>query len=464
MTQRLMVVNLVGLSRNLIGPATPNLLALQQRGSSGTIAPVMPAVTCSAQTSYLTGTLPQDHGVVGNGWYHKALCEVRFWHQSNKLVAGEKLWEAMRKQDPNATCANLFWWFNMYSSVDVSVTVRPMYPADGRKIPDIYTHPAELRDSLNAELGAFPLFHFWGPKSDIRSSRWIVDATLRTLDQHSPTLTLVYLPHLDYCLQKFGPGHPQIERELGLIDAEVGRLMARAEQEDIGLVVLSEYGIEAVDTPVHLNRILRQQGWLQVREELGRELLDPGASQAFAVADHQVAHVYVEDAKLRPAVKACLEGLAGVEQVLDQEDQAKAGIDHERSGDLLVIAAPGAWFTYYYWLEEAQAPDFARTVEIHRKPGYDPVELFVDPRLPFPMLSVAWRLLKKRLGQRTLMDVIATDANLVKGSHGRAPSSPELGACYVTSQPGLDGDLAATEVKGFLLAQMFGQQAQRRAS
>ena len=455
MPNRLMVINVVGLTASLIGDNTPHLKKLLEAGSSGSISPVLPAVTCTAQATYLTGELPSEHGIVGNGWYFRDQSEVRLWHQSNRLMQGEKLWETMRRRAPGATCANIFWWFNMYSTADYSVTVRPMYPADGRKIPDIYTQPLEWRHELNEQLGQFPLFKFWGPMSDITSSRWITDATLKTLEKYQPTLTLVYLPHLDYCLQKFGPDHPCVPGELQAIDAECGRLIAAAEGDDIQVVVLSEYGIETAEQPVHLNRVLRAAGYIGLREELGRELLDAGASRAFAVADHQLAHIYVQKDEDIAAVKSLLEAQPGVARVLDAAGKAGEGLDHPRSGELVAVASKGAWFSYYYWLDESRAPDFAHTVDIHRKPGYDPVELYIDPAIRLPVLATGWRLLKKALGFRTLMDLISTDATLVRGTHGRPPDTPEEGAIYISSRAGDDKPLAATAVRDFLLEMMF---------
>lgn len=455
MTDRLMVINVVGLTAPLTGSDTPHLKKLLESGSSGSISPVLPAVTCTAQATYLTGTMPQDHGIVGNGWFFKDQNEVRLWHQSNQLMQGAKLWEIMRERDPDATCANLFWWFNMYSTADYSVTVRPMYPADGRKIPDIYTYPLEWRHELNEQLGQFPLFNFWGPTSGIESSRWIVDATLRTLEKHKPTLTLVYLPHLDYCLQKYGPGHHSVPLELRKIDAECGRLLDRAASEGIKVMVVSEYGIEAATQVVHLNRVLRGAGYIRLREELGRELLDAGASPAFAIADHQLAHIYVKDPADLPQVKSLIEEQPGVARVLGATEKAREGLDHPRAGDLVAVAGKGAWFSYYYWLDELRAPDFAHCVDIHRKPGYDPVELYIDPAIRFPRLATGWRLLKKVLGFRMLMDVIPTDASLVKGTHGRPPDSPEEGAFFICSEKGHDAPLAAIEVRDFLLDLMF---------
>ncbi len=346
----------------------------------------------------------------------------------------------------------------MYASADFSVTPRPMYTADGRKLPDVYTHPAELRDELQRELGQFPLFRFWGPTADIESTRWIGRSALRIFERQRPTLTLVYLPHLDYNLQRFGPGYPGIARDVAAVDEVCGELIAAAERAGAAIVVLSEYGITEVSNPIHVNRALRRAGWLRVREERGREQLDPGASDAFAVADHQIAHVYVARPELVDGVAQMLRSLPGVEQVLDEEGKRAAGLDHPRSGELVAIADARSWFTYYHFLDDDRAPDYARTVDIHRKPGYDPVELFVDPKLRVPKLRIAARLAQKALGMRYLMDVISLDAALVRGSHGRPTDRSEHGPLFITSMPDLvsSGPVAAGEVKSLLLEHVFG--------
>jgi predicted AlkP superfamily pyrophosphatase or phosphodiesterase len=400
----------------------------------------------------------RDHGIVANGWYFHDLAEVWLWRQSNRLVAGEKVWDAARRRDPAFTCAKLFWWYNMHSTATWSVTPRPMYPADGRKIPDVYTQPAELRDELNARLGQFPLFKFWGPATDLTSSRWIADCARHVYETKRPTLTLVYLPHLDYNLQRLGPGHP-IAGDLRAVDALCGELIAAARRDGTRIVVLSEYGITPVNGAIHVNRVLREAGLIQIRTELGLELLDAGASEAFAVADHQVAHVYVRRPEQVQEVQRLLEGLPGVESVLGEEGKRAAGLDHPRSGELVLVARPDRWFTYYYWLDDARAPDFARTVDIHRKPGYDPVELFLDPALRVPQASVGWRLAKKALGFRYLMDVIPLDAGLVKGSHGRPTDDLAAGPVIISSERELlpGGPVDATAAKALLLDHVFGR-------
>jgi len=452
-----LVILLVGLSPRHIGPDTPHIAALARGGALRPLATVTPAVTCTVQATFMTGALPRQHGIVANGWLFRDLMEVWLWRQSNRLVAGEKIWEEGRRRDPAFTTANLFWWYNMAATHDIGVTPRPIYRADGRKLPDCYTKPLALRDELTERLGPFPLFQFWGPATSIAASSWIADAARHVRQTRAPTLTLVYLPHLDYDLQRFGPDDPRIAKSLRAIDAVAGELIAEATHDGARVIVLSEYGITPVSTPVHVNRALRQAGLLRVRREGDGELLDPAQSDAFAVSDHQIAHVYVARPGLIADVRRIVAALPGVEGVLDRAEQAALGIDHPRSGELVALARANAWFTYYYWLDDRNAPDFARLVEIHRKPGYDPVELFLDPAIRFPRLAVGWRLAKRALGLATLMDVIPLDPTLVKGSHGRLTDDARDGPVFVTSEPGLipDGPVAATAVKDIVLRHVF---------
>jgi predicted AlkP superfamily pyrophosphatase or phosphodiesterase len=444
------VLNVVGLTPELI-PHMPRVKAFADAGALASLVEVVPAVTCSAHATFLTGTLPREHGIVGNGWYFRDECEVRFWHRSDRLIGRPRLWDVARAQDPTFTVANLHWRYATYSSADVVVIERPTYPADGRKLPDIYTWPHDLRPALTAELGTFPLFHFWGPNSSIKGSRWIAEAAKVVETRFDPTLSLVYLPHLDYALQRFGPDLSKVAQDLRAIDAVVGDLIDFFSARGARVVLLSEYGIDFVSKPVHLNRVLRERGLLSLREELGLEVLNFGMSEAFAVADHQVAHVYVQNPARLDEVRGLLEATEGVGEVLDREGQKCYGLDHPRSGDLVVLAKPGAWFTYYYWFDDRKAPDFARTVDIHRKPGYDPVELFFDPAIKHPKLKAARILARKKLGFRYLMDVIGLDATLVRGSHGLRSRSEARAPVLITQEPLRGRVLDATEVFGVIL-------------
>ncbi len=458
----LLILNVVGLTPELIGPRTPNIAAFAARGATRALRTVTPAVTCSVQATFLTGLPPSGHGAVANGWLFRDLSEIWLWRQSNRLLDGERVWDVGKQRDPAFTSANMFWWFNMASSADYAVTPRPIYKADGRKIPDCYAQPSGLRDELTAKLGPFPLFSFWGPATNISSTRWIADATLHVMETRNPTLTLAYLPHLDYCLQRLGPDHPGIAKDLAEIDAVVGSLLDAARSSGRRVLIVSEYGIVPVKRPVHINRALREAGFLAVRDEQGGELLDAPQSRAFAVADHQIAHVYVASRDDIPRVRAVLEQLGGVDEIWGEEEKRANGLAHGRSGELVAIARPDAWFTYYYWLDDARAPDFARTVEIHRKPGYDPAELFLDPKIAMPKLAVGWRLAKRALGLRALMDVIPLDAGLVRGSHGRADNPAERSPVVMSSDPQLlpAGEIDASEVKRLMLDHIFGRQAE----
>ena len=456
----LIVINVVGLTLDML-PHAPRIRALAERGFARPLGTVFPAVTCTAQASLLNGTMPREHGIVANGWYFRDLSEVWLWRQSNRLVQGERVYDAARRRQPDYTVAKMFWWYNMYAAVNWSMTPRPSYPADGRKVFDSYSQPPELRDELQGEFGVFPLPRFWGPIAGIESSRWIADASRRVFEKHRPSLTLVYLPHLDYNLQRLGPDDPRISADIQLVDAEAGKLIDSADTGGADVVVLSEYAITKVSQPVHINRVLREAGYLTVRREpLGWETLDYGASRAFAVSDHQAAHVYVQRPEDVASVKELLSHTLGIEQVLDREGQRAIGLDHERSGELVAVAAPGAWFTYYFWLDDRVAPDYARTIDIHRKPGYDPVELFVDPQLRFPKLRMARRLGQKLLGFRYYMDLIGLDASIVKGSHGRLPTVGREAAeapVFVSSSRAIERDqIAMTDVKQMLLALQFG--------
>jgi len=417
--QRTAVINVVGLTTRLIGAHTPAIREFLERSELARIGPVLPAVTCSAQATYVTGKLPDQHGIVANGWYDRDYCEHRFWKQPENLIqGGNLLWDELKQLDDGFTCAKVFWWFNMYSSADITITPRPLYPADGSKVFDVHTSPMSMREQIKRDLGPFPFPHFWGPASSILSSQWIAESAKWIEDKHWPSLSLVYLPHLDYDLQRFGIDGDHVEQNLRDIDAVVGDLIEFYEKRSIKPILLSEYGITNVDEPIHLNRVLRQNGWLEIKDELGLETLDEGGSRAFAVADHQIAHIYVNDPSILSEVRKVLESTPGVAYVLGHVEKNYAGLDHPRSGDLIVVAEPKFWFTYYFWMEDDVAPDFARCVDIHRKCGYDPVELFLDPKIKNPKLAIGARLLRSKLGIRGLFDIIPLDASLVKGSHG----------------------------------------------
>lgn len=456
MTHPTAVILIVALSASVLD-RMPRLRAFARGGIVRRLRPVLPAVTCSVQASMLTGLVPARHGIVGNGWFNRELGEVHFWKQSARLVAGERVWETARRRDPALTVAALGWWFSMYSTANVILMPRPIYKADGRKIPDCWTRPAELRRTIQARLGPFPLRHFWGPGASIVSSEWLAQAARFVHEAYAPGLSLVYLPHLDYSLQRDGPASPAAGHACAQIDAVAADLIEFYQSRGVRVMVVSEYGIEPVGDAVEINRVLRREGWIAVREEVGLELLDAGESRAFAVADHQVAHVYVRDPDDLARVAEACAATAGVAEVLDRPAQAARGLAHPRAGDLVLVSEPGRWFAYPYWLDDARAPDFARTVDIHRKPGYDPLELFLDPARRFPRLRLIRRVLQQRLGFRTLFDVIPLDPALVRGSHGRDDVPPDRSPVLITQHdlPGRGEELPCTAVRDIILEHLF---------
>lgn len=452
--QKTVVIDIVGLSESVISDYTPFLKSYIAKNHISKIKPVLPAVTTTSQSVYVTGKYPKDHGIVGNGWYDATDAEVKFWKQSNHLVGAEKVWDEAKKRNPAFTCAKMFWWYNMYSSADYSVTPRPQYHQDGVKAPDCYSYPAELRDELQSKLGTFPLFSFWGPNANIKSSKWIADASMNVDALYDPTLQLIYLPHLDYCLQKFGVDFSKIKKELGEIDALIEELVSYFEGKGANIILLSEYGINNVTEPIHVNRILRRHGYLAIREERGLELLDAGASAAFAVSDHQISHIYVKNKAQIPAIKELLSAIPGVAKVLDAKEKKANHIDHPRAGDLILLADSDKWFTYYYWLDDKKAPDFARCVEIFKKPGYDPVEMFMDPSNPLIKLKAGYKLARKLSGFRYLMNVIPLDATLIKGSHGSPDCAKEFYPVFISKNKEVD-EIAPTDVYNLILDSIF---------
>ena len=454
MMQKTVVIDIVGLSESIISEHTPYLKSYIEKNHLSKIRPVLPAVTTTSQSCYVTGKYPSDHGIVGNGWYDRTDAEVKFWKQSNHLVGSPKIWDEAKKKDPTFTCAKMFWWYNMYSSADYSVTPRPQYHADGVKAPDCYSNPPELRDELQEALGTFPLFNFWGPNANIKSTQWIADASIWVDKKYKPTLNLIYLPHLDYCLQKFGVDFTKISKELLEIDRVVQQLIEYFESTNAHIILLSEYGINNVSEPIHINRILRAHDCLAIREERGLELLDAGASKAFAVSDHQIAHIYVKNSADKKEVKKILEAIPGVAKVLDSKEIESHHLNHERTGDFVLIADTDKWFTYYYWLNDEKAPDFARCVDIFKKPGYDPVEMFMDPKNPLIKLRAGYKLARKLTGFRYLMDVIPLDATLVKGSHGSPFCDKRFYPVFISNQT-TKSELEPTDVYKLILNSIF---------
>lgn len=417
----LIVINAVGLTSRLL-PHAGHFSALAKAGWLRSLREGVPAVTCTAQATMLTGVTADRHGIVGNGWLWRDTGEVRFWQQSNRLLQAEPLYQTARsharERGRTFRCAKLFWWFNQGAAVDISVTPKPHYGADGNKVFGIHGTPEGLTERLERKLGPFPFPTFWGPLAGPECTRWIARCAAEVLRDERPDLTLVYLPHLDYDPQRFGPAGCDMPRLVGELDAAAVPLLDAARERGARVWVVSEYGHVQVHRPVQPNRALRQAGLLAVRPGPFGEMLDAFTSRAFAVCDHQVAHLYVNDPADVPRARDVIAGLPGVARVLTGEERAELHLIHPRAGDLIALSEADAWFAYPYWLDDRLAPDFARTVDIHRKPGYDPCELFFDPRLWWPRGRALRRLVQKKLGFRTLFDVVPLDPELVHGSHG----------------------------------------------
>lgn len=455
-TQPIVLINAVGLTGRLL-PMAPRLQSLAGSGWSRSLREVVPAVTCTAQATFLTGRPPDEHGIVGNGWLFRDTGEVRFWQQSNALLQAEPLYATAsrlaRAEGRTFRCAKLFWWFNQGAEVAYSVTPKPYYGADGSKVFGIWGTPEGLTERLERDLGPFPFRTFWGPGAGLPCTQWIARCAADLLERERPELSLVYLPHLDYDPQRFGVSGSDMPRLVRELDDAAEPLLEAARRMGARVWVVSEYGHCDVSRPVLINRTLRDSGYLTVRPGPFGEIFETFQSRAFAVCDHQLAHVYVKDQGDLPGVRDLLAEVPGVSRLLTGEERAEIGLDHPRSGEIVALSDPDAWFAYPYWLDNDRAPDYARTVDIHRKPGYDPCELFLDPKLPWAKGRAIRRLIQKKLGFRTLFDVIPLDPGLVRGSHG-------LPATLAKDRPILIGDgpappdhdgLESTAVHGLLL-------------
>ena len=446
--QPLILLNAVGLTGRLL-PHAPRLAALAKRNWVRPLTEVLPAVTSTAQASILTGTLPHEHGIVANGWLFRDTREVRFWQQSNALLGVEPIYQTLRRRRSEEgrpfRCAKLFWWFNQGADVDISVTPKPHYGCDGSKAFDIASTPVSLASDLKRTLGAFPFPRFWGPMAGVGSTEWIASAAAEVLARHRPDLTLVYLPHLDYDPQRFGPGGCDMPRLVRELDDACQPILDTAAKLGARVWVVSEYGHVDVDQPIYLNRRLRTHGLLEVRDGPFGEMLDLFSSRAFAVCDHQIAHIYVRRTEDLAKIRAIVEAEPGVARTFMGEERDEIGLSHARSGEIIALSEPRAWFAYPYWIDDRRAPDFARTVDIHRKPGFDPCEMFFDPAIGLPKLRIARKLAAKAMGFRIRMDVIPLDAAIVRGGHGLAADDPVDRPILIGDGPVPSATLAMTD-------------------
>ncbi|CAN5214185.1 alkaline phosphatase family protein [soil metagenome] len=454
MTAPIVVLNCVGLTPRLL-PLAPRLSAIAKVGWIADMPEVLPAVTCTAQATLLTGKLPQEHGIVANGWLFKDTMEVRFWQQSNRLIQAEPIYETARRRAKERgrefKSAKLFWWYNQGAAVDISVTPKPWYGLDGNKVFDVTGTPPEDIDTLKKSVPPFPFSAFWGPMAGLKSTQWIADVSAKVLHEQRPDLSLVYLPHLDYDPQRHGPAGCDMAKCVKELDDACESLLNAAKSIGAKVWIVSEYGHCDVTTPVLPNVALGKAGLLRVNNGPFGEQLDHYGSTAFAVVDHQLAHVYSKDVARTLEV---LHDLNGVDRILTGGQRNEIGLDHDRSGDIVLLSKPNAWFAYNFWLDDAKAPDYARCVAIHNKPGFDPCELFFDPALRFPKLHAARRLIQKKLGFRTRFDVCPIDPSIVRGSHGLAASDPLDRPLLVGHGPNPGASVPMTAVRDLWLNAM----------
>jgi len=399
-TEHVVFLSVAGLrSQDVSAAVTPTLDRWAGGGAMAELVPTFPCVTSCVQATFWTGRPPGKHGVIANGFYQRDRREVEFWVGRSDVIAGEQIWDTLGRAGAGRTSAVWHAQNIKGCSADFIVTPAPIHEPDGTTKLWCYSKPDTLYHELLDALGHFPLQHYWGPLSNIESTRWILTAAAWLHERHTPNFHWIYIPHLDYAAQKFGPNSPQASVALGELDAELAgfeaRLSAAGGTAPV-FVVAGEYALTDVSGVVYPNRALREAGLLAVRAQGGAEFVDLERCDAFAMVDHQLAHVYVSDASRCTRVASLLAALPGVARVYAGPDRQAVGMDHPRAGDIVAIAEESHWFAYYWWVDDAKAPAFTRTVDIHQKPGYDPVELFFDPATKS----------------------IPLDAGLVKGSHG----------------------------------------------
>ena len=420
----------------------PNLRALAEGGEQAGLDATFPCVTCPVQSNLTTGTDASGHGVIANGFYWRDKHEVQMWTAWNDVVERPQVWDVLHERKPGTTSAAWFPMLTKGAGADVICTPAPIHNPDGSESLWCYTKPEALYGELLDKLGHFPLQHYWGPMAKIASNQWIVDSAIIAARKHRPDFFFVYLPHLDNMLQKYGPDSPESQQAVGDFDGLLGTLIegfSSAFGDDVLWLAGSEYVITPVSGAAFPNRILREAGYLAVQEKDGAELLDFTASRAWAMVDHQLAHVFVTDSDDVPRVAELLRNANGVGEVYSGPERERVHLDHRRSGEVVLLAEPDRWFAYYWWLDDAKAPAFARTVDIHQKPGYDPVELFFDP----------------------VAKGIPLDTSLVQGSHGLPPNRVGAlgseGGILISSQRGVlesEKPVADTEVRALVLKAM----------
>lgn len=410
----------------------PLLRGMMRAGSLATLVPSFPCVTWPVQTAMLTGQPPKVHGVVANGFYWRDRHEVEMWTAGNEVIEVAQIWDLLAQRNESLKTAVWFPMLSKRCGAQYVCMPAPEHNPDGSESLWCYTKPAELYGELLDQIGHFPLKHFWGPLANIQSSNWIARSACLVAGQYRPQLFYVYIPHLDYAAQKEGPESPAAARAVDELDALLGELnqqMLQAFKQEVDWLIASEYTIVPVSHITYPNRVLRELGLLEIYDGAG-EQLDLTRSRAWSMVDHQFSHLFVRDAdaKILDRIRERFADEPGIAEVLIGDQRSKYAMDHPRSGEVILISEPDSWQAYYWWMDDTHAPDYARTVDIHRKPGYDPVELCFDP----------------------INKSIPLDATLVHGSHGAPAHEPTQQGVVLTSwgEPKLvktlrDRDLAA---------------------
>ena len=409
---RVCFILVAGLDQKLAAGAGGVLADFAHRG---TLEPVLPAVTCTMQATLTTGKIPADHGIVCNGLYthdnpalHGLLDDdsfpefrrqISFWEQSNQLLQAPRFWAGK----PLRT-AMLFWQQSMPDAADIVLTPKPEHTPDGKTVSSCFSRPRDLYSRLAAKLGPFPLHHYWGPMASLPSSQWIINAAME-IWRHDPVdLQLVYVPHLDYNLQRLGPDHPAVTKDAADIAALLAPLVEMVRSDGGVAIIAGDYGMSAVNKTIFPNQALRAAGLLKTRPDNdGKLLIDFAASRAMSMVDHQIAYIYCAADAVEQTQKVLrdLEGVGIIARSV--EERSRLGLNTPRAGQLVVLSKPEAWFAHDWWHNDSEKPLWQFSVDIHRKPGYDPRELFFDPA----------------------RKCIAQDTNLIKGSHGVITADPE---------------------------------------
>jgi predicted AlkP superfamily pyrophosphatase or phosphodiesterase len=398
----IVVLDIVGLDISHVSSGLiPTISDLAGIGECGYLKPVFPSVTSTVQSSVLSGKYPNQHGIISNGLYDRENYQVSFWEQSSKLVKSERIWDILKKKNNDLKTSILFWQNTMFANSEFVITPRPIHLENGQMDMWCYSRPPDYYEEVSNIIGEFDLYSYWGPFASFKSTEWISKSVEYTLEKYKPNLLFAYFPQLDYSSQKFGKNSTEVKVDLEKIDEVVSSIIKKTKKlgifEETEFIIFSEYGFNDVNDGISINKLLREKGYLAIRTIKNKEYIDFEYSKAFAMVDHQIANIYIKNPEDKNFVKEILEEVKGIEKICDDKEKRELKIDHSRSGDLIAISNKDKWFSYYWWFEDNKAPTFTKTVDIHRKPGYDPLELFVD----FKTKSIPF------------------ETALVKGSHGR---------------------------------------------